>query len=66
MLNDLKTYEYILNYDSWHNNRKFVSDYHNEFGRNPYLPPSIANRWYVIYSLHCFYLMLCVGSLGKI
>ncbi|KAK0128233.1 hypothetical protein ONS95_000211 [Cadophora gregata] len=39
------TYEYILNYDSWHNNRQFVSDYNKKFGRNPYLPPSIANRW---------------------
>ena len=39
------TYEAILNRDSYTNNLKFVADYRRKFGRHPYLPPSIRNRW---------------------
>ena len=39
------TYEAILNTDSYTSNLKFVEDYQEEFGRHPYLPPSIRNRW---------------------
>ena len=39
------TYEAILNRDSYTNNIEFVNDYIEAFGRHPYLPPSIMNRW---------------------
>ena len=39
------TYEAILNRDSYKNNIGFVKDYEEAFGRHPYLPPSILNRW---------------------
>ena len=39
------TYEAIVNRDSYTNNIGFVKDYEKNFGRRPYLPPSITNRW---------------------
>ena len=39
------TYEAILNRDSYTNNNEFVNDYKEAYGRHPYLPPSIMNRW---------------------
>lgn len=39
------TYVTIINWDSYANNKDFVEDYQKDFGRHPYLPPGIVNRW---------------------
>jgi hypothetical protein len=39
------TYEAILSRESLENGKGFVKEYMNTFGRNPYVPPSVANRW---------------------